>query len=122
MIWYVHKVEGAIVSAHSQPQAGYAEEALDDELDVDLQAVLEAARNPVPQTASSGDFIHALYDLEWLQAVEAAVIQVDGLAEKLWNRASVFERHHPLVIQIATAIGKNSADLDDLFRKAATYS
>ena len=50
-----------------------------------------------------------------------ALSQASPLAQDLWAHASSFERYHPLVIQIATAINKNSDDLDGLFRLAATY-
>ena len=48
-------------------------------------------------------------------------IGAGGRAKVLWDGAPKFERHHPLVNQIATAIGKTQADLDDLFIKSATY-
>ena len=75
----------------------------------------------VPSRVAAGDFIRALYELGWIADVKAAVSQASPLAQDLWAHASSFERYHPLVIQIATAINKNSDDLDELFRLAATY-
>lgn len=75
----------------------------------------------VPREALSGDFKRALYELGWYDDVAAAAAAAGGLAKVLWEGASRFERHHPLVVQIATAIGKTSADLDALFVKTTTY-
>jgi hypothetical protein len=120
MTWWVHRNDGAvIVFAAQYEQAGYAEEQLEDD-NAELLAFLNAP-GPVPQTASSGDFMRALYDLGWYDAAKAAVASVGGLAQILWDRAAIFERQHPMVAQIATAIGKTSDDLDNLFRKTATY-
>lgn len=88
----------------------------------EVDAALVYLANPVPATAQAGDFMRALFDLGWYDAVNAAVTQAGGLAKILWDRASIFERNHPLVIQIGTAIGKTSDDLDNLFRKSATYA
>lgn len=69
----------------------------------------------IPDRVPAGDFVTALYQLGWLGDVKAAIAAAGGLAEELWLHASTFERRHPLVAQIGTAIGKTSADLDELF-------
>lgn len=38
MIWYVARCNGVIVSAHAEPQPGYAEEALDDANNAEMAA------------------------------------------------------------------------------------
>ena len=120
-VWYVHRRDdGTIASAHGEPQPGYAEEALDDTVSP-LKEWFEALQNPVPATASSGDFVAALCDLGWYDMVEAAATAAGGKALALWRHAAIFERYHPLVIALAAGIGKNSDDLDTLFRKTATY-
>lgn len=73
----------------------------------------------VPQTVRAGDFVTALHELDWINDVKAAVAAAGGLAEDLWMHASTFERGHSLVAQIGTAIGKTSAELDQLFVRAA---
>jgi hypothetical protein len=83
---------------------------------------MERIANPVPSISSAGDFMRALYELGWYDDVSAAVQGAGSLAKILWERAASFERRHPLVGQIAQAIGKTDADLDDLFRKAASYN
>lgn len=77
----------------------------------------------VPATAAAGDFMRALLEMGVYAVVDAAVNAMEGdegvLARVLWARASTFERQHPLVIQIATALGIN---LDELFILANSYN
>lgn len=88
----------------------------------EITAWQAAIADAVPAVAMSGDFKHALFDLGWYDAVNAAATSSGGLALILWTGASQFERAHPLVLQIAAVIGKTSDDLDELFRKTQTYS
>lgn len=90
----------------------------------DYQKWLSAGNQPepapvppivIPDRVPAGDFVTALYQLGWLGDVKAAIAAAGGLAEELWLHASTFERGHPLVAQIGAAIGKTSADLDELF-------
>lgn len=118
-VWYVHhRPDGSIASAHGEPQPGYAEEPMDS-ANPALQVLFAL---PVPQTASAGDFVSALIDLGWYDAVDAAAKAAGGKALILWNRAATFERNHAIVRAIAQAIGKTEADLDALFIKTTTYS
>ena len=78
--------------------------------------------DPVPAFVLSGDFKRALYELGWYDDVDAACAAAGGLAEILWKGASRYERDHPLVTQIAASISKTNADIDDLFRRAATFT
>jgi hypothetical protein len=120
-IWYVARdADAKIVFAAQYAQAGVAEEARDDSQDQELQVFLNPSP-PVPASASSGDFKHALYDLGWYDAVNAAATAVGGLSLILWESASVFLRADPMVVQIAAAIGKTPDDLDALFRKTLDY-
>lgn len=72
--------------------------------------------------AQAGDFMRALFELGWFDDVDRAV-EASGneLAQLLWLRASVFERHHPMVSMIAAMIQKSEADLDALFEKTREY-
>jgi hypothetical protein len=108
-------VTGAYVAAQHEGQESVADD------NADLLAFWDRLANPIPQTASAGDFMRALYELGWYDDVVAAV-EADGeIGKILWARASLFERNHALVAQIATAINKTPDDLDALFRKAASY-
>ena len=120
MIWYVHRVDGAITSAHEWVQPGYAEEALDDAVAADLIAFLEPAEHPVPPKVSAGQLIRALAQLDLLDAVDTAVAGADPLTQRLWARAAFFPRHDPMIEAMAAAVGKTSDELDDVFRLAAS--
>lgn len=79
---------------------------------------------PVPQIVTSGAFIRAAHEQDWLDGIETAVAaagQQNSLIPLLWARSSQFERPHPFVALIGQAMGKTSAEIDDLFRLAGSY-
>lgn len=43
-IWFVHRRDGSIASAHQEMQPDYAEEALDDQTSIELQAYFQGSR------------------------------------------------------------------------------
>ena len=51
-------------------------------------------------------------------AVEAAVLAGDQDIKDWWNRSTAFERHHPQVLVLASALGVSEADLDQLWTLA----
>lgn len=53
-----------------------------------------------------------------IDAIEDA--QQRGLAQIDWDDAQEFERHHPLLIHLATALGLDDEALDNLFIQAAS--
>lgn len=79
----------------------------------------------VPLTASAGNFMRALIELGWFDAIDAAVNSLSGvqgkLARALWTRAVEFPREDPLIAQIATAVGMTAADIEAVYIKANTY-
>ena len=115
---FVFRKDGVLTGIAARQQFDGQEELPDDAPEI----VAFRARTLVPQTASAGDFVSALMDLGWYDAVDAAAKAAGGRALILWNRAATFERQHPIVRAIAQAIGKTEADLDTLFIKTATYS
>lgn len=74
---------------------------------------------PVPAVITAGRMLIELDARGLLEEVDAAVEQASGLTKRLWDRAPTFERADPLVIGIATALGRDAAWLDDFFRAAA---
>mgnify|MGYP003577246408 CR=1 FL=1 len=109
-----NSIVGLYVAAQREGQ----EELADDS--PEIAAFREFFNNPVPGEVSSGQLIVALAELDWLDAVDAAVAQADALSQRLWARASRFPRNDPMVVAIGTTIGKSSEQLDTLFRFAAT--
>ena len=51
-------------------------------------------------------------------AVEAAVLAGDQDIKDWWHRSTAFERHHPQVLVMASALGVSEADLDQLWTLA----
>jgi hypothetical protein len=86
----------------------------------EVAAAVAHLDNPVPPEVKAGQLIRALDELGLLATVDAAVAQADPLTQRLWARASTFPRNDPLLLSFAQSIGKTSADLDNIFRLAAT--
>lgn len=84
-------------------------------------AAWQAARDAwVPPSVRSGQLILALAELDWLDAVKAAVATAGGLYADLWIHASEFDRADPMVDQLGAAAGMAAEDIDAVFRLAAT--
>lgn len=70
----------------------------------------------VPVSVSKAQFRLALLAEGLLDDVEAFVMAANDPALTInWRDRSDFERHHPLVVATATALGKTEAELDALF-------
>lgn len=90
----------------------------------EVDAEIARQANPVPPTVTSGSFIRAAHELDWLDGIEASVAaigQQNSLVPLLWVRASQFERNHPFVAAVAQAMGKTREEVDELFRRAGGY-
>lgn len=134
-LYVIRNATGDIKTVLTMNRSGSSPISVDDPELVDFLAAhpgplgLYLGEAPAPVLASSGDFMSAILDLGWDEDIEAAITALEGAnavlgkrARYLWTRAAAFERYNPLVIQIATAIGKNSDDLDALFTLAGTYA
>jgi hypothetical protein len=75
---------------------------------------------PVPEVISRFQARAALELWELLDLAEALVLAQGGLAAMAWEDISEFRRDSPLVNEIAPQLGLDDAELDDLFRLAAT--
>jgi len=53
-------------------------------------------------------------------SVEAAVAAGDQDLKDWWEFATTFERNHPMVIAMGTALGQTSQQIDDLFNLGET--
>ena len=129
--YFAVKRNNQIITLFAIAQAGYGPlEQLTDS-DPDIINFISAngapeqygytGAEPVPDEASSGNFVRALHELGWIGQVKAAVAQSDPLTQDLWFHAAKFGRYEPRIIQIAAALGKTDSDLDQLFRLAHTY-
>lgn len=86
----------------------------------EVDAEIARQADPVPPFVRSGQLILALAEVGKLDAVDAVVAQTGGLAERLWQRASRFDRDNQMLIDAGRAAGMSDANIDELFRLAAT--
>lgn len=124
----------AIADATPDSPAVYADMGSTREEEKDCYAWLSAlprpepipAPEPVPQAVSNQQLRLALIDagimpsaiLAQLQAMPAGAAKEKALAA--WEYANEFRRDHPLVTALSAQLGLTSAQVDSLFRSAAT--
>ena len=75
---------------------------------------------PVPEVISRFQARAALSQMGLLDDAEALVLSQGALATMAWEDINEFRRDSPLVNEIAPQLGLDDAELDDLFRLAAT--
>lgn len=105
---------GRVTGVYFLAQHEGQEELPDDHADV------VAYNNPPPVMVTAAQIIRALDESNLLVDVDAAVALADPMTQRLWARSANFARNDPMLLAIATALGKTSEELDDLFRLAAT--
>lgn len=88
-----------------------------------LQARCEAIATfvPVPATVSPLQMRKALRQLDLKTSVDAYVATLDEEAREEWEYCTEVRRDHAVLNAGAAALGKTDAEVDDLFRLAATF-
>lgn len=61
-----------------------------------------------------------LFSQNILSTVEQMITDIGGAAKIEWEYATEYNRTHPMVIQLGTALGMTSEQLDQVFITAAT--
>lgn len=84
-------------------------------------AAWQPAPVPVPASVTPLQARRALLAAGKLAAVETAVSAADQATQLAWQYAASFERASPFVASLAAAVGLTDAQIDDLFRSAATF-
>lgn len=74
----------------------------------------------VPASITRGQFKLALLQIGLLDAVDTAIAQASRETQINYADRLTFERNHPLVASMATALGKTESDIDALFTLGAT--
>lgn len=79
---------------------------------------------PVPASVTRRQAKQALLQAGLLDSVQPAIDAIPdatqrGLAQIEWDDSQEFERHRPMLIGLATAIGLTSEQIDELFIAAA---
>ena len=85
---------------------------------------IAATKPPIPQEVTRRQARQALLLSGLLGSVQAAIDGIAdpiqrGLAKIEWDDSQAFERNRPLLIALATALGLDSAELDQLFITAS---
>ena len=85
----------------------------------------QPAPDPVPQEVTRRQAVQALILTGKVGLVQPAIDAIAdptqrALMQSEWSDSQTFQRQRPSLIQMATAIGLSSADLDNLFTFAAT--
>jgi len=88
---------------------------------VDLTPEEIAAKNPVPQSVTRRQLLLILASLEnpILPAMIEAMIGDNQIGLIEFQNAGSFERSHPLVAELATALSMSTEDVDNIFRQAS---
>lgn len=73
---------------------------------------------PVPQSVTPLQMRLALNEIGWRDEVDAAVDKADQSVRDAWEYALEIRRDNALLAALTAAIGKTSAQVDDLFRLA----
>lgn len=76
---------------------------------------------PVPYEVSRRQFFLAVYTVFGLTREQLRAQLTSEAAKIDFDEASQFKRDYPLLLGMAQSMGYTSAQLDDLFRLAATY-
>ena len=118
---YVERTDGAITGVYALPQAGYAEEKVADN-NAELLAFLKRAAPAQPITRRQLRLTLVRNGIS-LAGVEAAIAAMpDGLqkeeAQIEWANASTFNRGHPTLLLIASALGLTDAQIDAMWAEA----
>lgn len=71
-------------------------------------------------TVSAWQIRKALNQLSLRDLVEDAIVAADQDTKDAWEYATEFERNHPLVLSLGTALGKTGAELDAIWALAVT--
>jgi hypothetical protein len=88
---------------------------------VDLTPEEIAAKNPVPKSVTRRQLLLVLASLETpiLPSMIEAMIGDNQIGLIEFQNAGSFERSHPLVAQLATALDMTPEDVDNIFRQAS---
>lgn len=88
--------------------------------EAELSAAWGSMPSPVPQIVTRRQAKRALLAAGLLSTVETAVSGASAEVQIDWADALEFRRDNPTIAALAAALGLTSAQVDDLFRAAAT--
>lgn len=78
--------------------------------------------DPIPLSVTRFQARAALWLAGLLDDAEAAIAQANPLSRIAWEHANVYRRDSPTVISIGQQLGLSEADIDELFKTAASIT
>ena len=78
--------------------------------------------DPVPLSVTRFQARAALHLAGLLDDAEAAIAQAHPLSRIAWEHAHVYRRYSPTLISIGQQLGLSEADMDELFKTAASIT
>jgi hypothetical protein len=103
------------MARHKMTPSGPVPFTPEEEAEWDAMEAAEAARYKGPMTVSPRQIRQALTRANLRTQVEAAVAAGDQDLKDWWEFATTFERNHPMVVQMGTALGQTAEQMDQLF-------
>lgn len=127
-------IENGIVINIAEADADFAtaqgwiiseEAAIGDAWDGEAFIKPEPPAPAVPKSVTRRQAREALLNIGLLDDVEMVIGSIEDATERkraeiYWLDSATFERAHPMLAQIAGAVGLTDAEIDDLFITAAT--
>jgi len=78
--------------------------------------------DPIPLSVTRFQARAALYMAGLLDDAEAAIAEAHPLSRIAWEHANVYRRDSPTLISIGQQLGLSEADMDELFKTAASIT
>ena len=125
MLYYVERDgSGAIIALYANPQEGRTDPQPLPDTDPEVAAFLNPPP-PMPVLTSRQLRLGLVANGISLPSVEAAIDAIEDEADREvarieWEYATTFERSHPLIEQVGSALGLTPEQIDDMWAEAAT--
>jgi hypothetical protein len=125
MLYYVERDgSGAIIALYANPQEGRTDPQPLPDTDPEVAAFLNPPP-PMPVLTSRQLRLGLVANGISLPSVEAAIDAIEDEADREvarieWEYATTFERSHPLIEQVGSALGLTPEQIDDMWTEAAT--
>lgn len=115
-----NRIVGTATDDYTGPEAWIPAPDGFDVAKLDTYRLVNGQVTDVPYSVTRFQARAALLAAGLLPSVEAAIASADQFTQIAWVDAQEFRRESPTMNALAVVLGLSSAQLDDLFRQAAT--
>ena len=115
-----NRIVGTATDEYTGPEAFFTAPEGFDIAKLDSYRLVNGQVTDVPYSVTRFQARAALAASGLLPSVEAAIASADQFTQIAWADAQEFRRESPTMNALAGVLGLSSAQLDDLFRQAAT--